>query len=747
MNRRNLHVLGFAVTLCLIGHSGSGSGVAAAAAPDIVLYASDVSHMSGWLLVSDSTAAGGLKLSSDDNGWSSTEAPPPPSSAPVASFAIDVPATGNYRLWLRMKGKDNSKWNESVWVQFSNATRNGTEVYRWGTNQALLVNLENCLACGIQQWGWQDNSWWLNQSPVVTLRQGPQFVYVGIREDGVEFDQIVLSPERYLNSAPGAVKNDTTVLDRSTAERIIIQQGALLDMGRFDPGQLTVTGTNGFSLTSLLRAFDAAQEGQLDNCQFGCAPGQETAFRAYWTGFEVGLPNVSYRGTQYPVNGFDDLSGITLLVSGHLRTPDAIPNAEEGQTVTVTAPFHFGEVLTYVGEPGEPTGRALLVGGGMATLTLRWSVLDEGWYFDSADFTFIDPGGAPPSPTEIVLYASDVAALSGLALVNDATAAGGRKITSTDEGRDWLNTVPPPNAAPYATFAFNVVEGGDYRVWLRLRGQANSKWNESVWIQFSNARRGNAPVYQWGSNDGLLVNLEDCWSCGIQSWGWQDNSWWLNQSSLISLSAGMQTLYVTLREDGVEFDQIVLSRERYVSQPPGPVKNDTTIVPKPATINQIHADAGTIAFDGRIFDLSMSGPEGFSLTTRFAVFDGAPEGVFVCYQGGCVSESRVPISGFWLGGDFRGDATYRGQTYDFRDEPNGGEIRFRGFVTMPAAGPSTAVVVAPFTVTGTVWYSTDGLSQQTLNYLGGGQATFHLTYEAEYDIWSVESAEFAFSRP
>jgi hypothetical protein len=38
---------------------------------------------------------------------------------------------------------------------------------------------------------------------------------VQIREDGVSIDQIVLSSGRYLNAAPGSLKNDTTILAAS----------------------------------------------------------------------------------------------------------------------------------------------------------------------------------------------------------------------------------------------------------------------------------------------------------------------------------------------------------------------------------------------------------------------------------------------------------------------------------------------------------------------------------------------------
>jgi len=36
-----------------------------------------------------------------------------------------------------------------------------------------------------------------------------------VREDGLSIDQIVLSPSTYLNAAPGALKNDNTILPKT----------------------------------------------------------------------------------------------------------------------------------------------------------------------------------------------------------------------------------------------------------------------------------------------------------------------------------------------------------------------------------------------------------------------------------------------------------------------------------------------------------------------------------------------------
>jgi hypothetical protein len=43
-------------------------------------------------------------------------------------------------------------------------------------------------------------------------------------------------------------------------------------------------------------------------------------------------------------------------------------------------------------------------------------------------------------------------------------------------------------------------------------------------------------------------------------------------------SGGWPRVRIQIREDGVVVDQIALSSERYLSQPPGPARNDRTIL-------------------------------------------------------------------------------------------------------------------------------------------------------------------------
>lgn len=84
-----------------------------------------------------------------------------------------------------------------------------------------------------------------------------------------------------------------------------------------------------------------------------------------------------------------------------------------------------------------------------------------------------------------------------------------------------------------------------------------------------------------GSNRGLSVNLEECSGCGVDGWGWRDNGWGTSPAPpgtmIYFAGSGTHTLRVQTREDGVSFDQIVISADVYLDAPPGPAKRDNTI--------------------------------------------------------------------------------------------------------------------------------------------------------------------------
>ena len=191
-----------------VANGAGGSG-------DIVLYPSQVATISGnWARLSSTTGAGGQKMSSANRGWYSTGA----LAAPADFFEVPFAAQAGtpYRVWLRLRAAADWRENDSVWVQFSGALdAAGAPLWRIGSTSALLVNLQDCSGCGMAGWGWQDSAWWTGQSAVVRFpASGTQTIRVQTREDGVDIDQIVLSPVTYWSSAPGPATNDSTIVPR-----------------------------------------------------------------------------------------------------------------------------------------------------------------------------------------------------------------------------------------------------------------------------------------------------------------------------------------------------------------------------------------------------------------------------------------------------------------------------------------------------------------------------------------------------
>ena len=135
------------------------ASVRVSSAQEVVIYASQASKVGNWTAVSDSTAAGGARLANPDNGASKLTTPlANPSSYAQVSFTAS--AGRPYRIWIRGKAQSDSPYNDSVFVQFSGSVNSsGSPVYRIGTTSATEINLEDCLACALQGWGWQDNGW------------------------------------------------------------------------------------------------------------------------------------------------------------------------------------------------------------------------------------------------------------------------------------------------------------------------------------------------------------------------------------------------------------------------------------------------------------------------------------------------------------------------------------------------------------------------------------------------------------
>jgi hypothetical protein len=180
-----------------------------------------------------------------------------------------------------------------------------------------------------------------------------------------------------------------------------------------------------------------------------------------------------------------------------------------------------------------------------------------------------------------VAYAATATAIRGAwQLTSDTTAAGGARLWHPNARADAIGAQSAP--AHYFEVRLAVEGGKPYRLWLRGLAEGNSTGNDSAWVQFSGSvdADGDA-IYRIGTTSATRVVLENCASCGVSGWGWQDNGYGLNVLGPVIrfASSGLKRVRVQTREDGLSIDQIVLSATTYLSTAPGVTKNDMTILP------------------------------------------------------------------------------------------------------------------------------------------------------------------------
>jgi len=184
---------------------------------EVVVDAADVpvSDIVGtrWVRAQDSGASRGIALHNPDRAEAKlTTAKTAPSSYVTVRFyaAAGVP----YHLWFRMRAQGDSFSNDSMFVQFDgsvNASR--VAVNRIGTANAAAIILEEGNGAGVSGWGWNDDGYGTLGGPVYFATSGLQTMRVQQREDGIMWDQVVLSSHTYLSKRPGTTRADTVIVD------------------------------------------------------------------------------------------------------------------------------------------------------------------------------------------------------------------------------------------------------------------------------------------------------------------------------------------------------------------------------------------------------------------------------------------------------------------------------------------------------------------------------------------------------
>lgn len=165
-----------------------------------------------WIRESMSTAAGGSALRNPNRNASKRD-PAHSSPASYVEFQVRVAAGVPYRFWIRMNALGDSYSNDSLHVQFSGAAdADGASIGRIGTTSSLEMVLEEGNGAGVSGWGWNDANYGGLAEPIYFTTSGLQTVRIQQREDGIAWDQFILSSGEYSTAAPGSVRNNTTIV-------------------------------------------------------------------------------------------------------------------------------------------------------------------------------------------------------------------------------------------------------------------------------------------------------------------------------------------------------------------------------------------------------------------------------------------------------------------------------------------------------------------------------------------------------
>jgi len=262
-------------------------------AADVLLVASKATVSGNWQVVADSGAAGGARLANPDRGAAKILTA---TAAPADYFELQFPAAAGvgYRLWIRGKAQSDYYGNDSAHVQFSDSvTASGASSFRIGTTASTVYTVEDCSGCGVSGWGWNDNYYGSAPGDLIYFAEtGMHTLRVQVREDGLSIDQIVLSPVKYASTAPGAPKNDTTILGGSTSGDTITQQTTIPPPANLPP--VFEAGDDGFRIGSLQGAMTAPATILFTASATGP---ESTDTLTYTWNFGDGSPGVSYQQT------------------------------------------------------------------------------------------------------------------------------------------------------------------------------------------------------------------------------------------------------------------------------------------------------------------------------------------------------------------------------------------------------------------------------------------------------------------
>ena len=347
---------------------------------NIVLHAKNATVVgSAWGVVADASAAGAARLANADAGVPKLAAA---AAAPASYFEIPFTAqTGRaYRLWIRGRAENDSWTNDSTFVQFSGSlSADGAAAFRIGTTSATVVSIEEGSGTGLSGWGWQDNGYGVAVlGPVIYFDAPSQKLRVQVREDGLSIDQIVLSPVQYIALAPGAGKNDGTVLVEQTGQAAAPPPPAATGAVPVTWTQVVNAATNGSELWKSRGCGECSDAGAISTQTVTDAAVTFTIANGYR--LVVGLGRDTSTNTGYAIDyafSFNERGGFEIREAGVYRREGTFAGTDVFKIAVTGTTVRYYRNATLIYTSAVPAASALVVdtslqsiGGGVTSATI-----------------------------------------------------------------------------------------------------------------------------------------------------------------------------------------------------------------------------------------------------------------------------------------------------------------------------------------------------------------------------------------
>jgi hypothetical protein len=319
-------------------------------------------------------------------------------------------------------------------------------------------------------------------------------------------------------------------------------------------------------------------------------------------------PNAFPTLTQWTASfpGGDDYRILTTSVFYGAGIGGSVPGANIG---TVSAAVSGVEIGTSTSTststppppppPPPPTSNTAPVArpGGPYTATVGGTVTADGSASTDADGTITSYRWSWGD--EVVIDAADIPTsnIVGSRWVReqDSGASQGIALHNPDLG-EAKKTSAATAPSSYVTVRFYAAAGVPYHLWFRMRAQGDSFSNDSMFVQFDGSVDANrVAVNRIGSSNAAAVVLEEGNAAGVSGWGWNDDGYGTLGGAVYFATSGLQTMRIQQREDGIMWDEFVLSSHRYLSKRPGSTKADNVIVADPDSTSMVSTHSYAVA--------------------------------------------------------------------------------------------------------------------------------------------------------